>query len=270
MKEVIGINEANTNQIIYIYTTEKFTVGDMLIIDSGKGEFIYKCVRANEPYNKYAHNIKPAISIRKATSQELANYIDLQTDKQQFTKVFKQMLIECKANAMLIGIDFSLDGQHVKYTYFSTDKLQFPKMVKYLLMHNPKRYKIEFYQVGEREYYAINGGLGVCGYELCCHSRGHSTPTITTNSLKSMGIDISMKRSLTGSCGKYQCCLLFDAADKTKYINLLPDLNEQITYMDREVTVTDIDLVNKVVTAVDTQEIKIDFDHFIKDINDSN
>ncbi|WOO86693.1 regulatory iron-sulfur-containing complex subunit RicT [Mollicutes bacterium LVI A0039] len=270
MKEVVGIKEQNTNQISYIYTDEKFEVGDMLIVDNGKGQYIFECVRSNEPYNKYAHKITASVKVSKATSEQLLEYLTRQEEKLEYKAIFNQMIKEFNVNAMLIDIDFSLDGDHLKYTYFSIDKLQFPKMIKYLLMHNPSRYKVEFYQVGEREYYAINGGIGVCGYELCCHSRSHNTPTITTNSLKSMGIDISMKKSLTGTCGKYQCCLLFEPSKTEELKNNLPDLDSEFIYLEQLVTVTRIDLEKQIVTVIGNEIIEIKFDYFVKGINVSN
>ncbi len=262
MSVVIGIKEQNTNQISYVFTQEHFEIGDMVIIENGKGEYIYECVRSNEPYSEYAHKLIECKSIRHPKSSELLTYIENQKINDQFIVVFNQMLKEFDINAILVAVDVALDGEHLKYTYFSTDKLHFPKMIKYLLMNNPKRMKIEFYQVGEREYYAINGGIGVCGYELCCHSRSYHTPTITTNSLKSLGININLKKSLTGSCGKYKCCLLFDAADKQKLTECLPDIDHQIEYQGEKVVVTQIDFESQIVTALGAEVIEINFAHF--------
>lgn len=263
MSEVVGIKEQNTNLISYIMTDSKFAVGDMLIVDNGKGEYIYECVRDNEPYAPNAHKLIDVKHLRNATSSELLQYIELQ-QTEPYKQVFKDMCKELNVNATLIAVDSSLDGQHLKYTYFSLDKLHFPKLIKYLLMNNPKRKKIEFYQVGEREYYAINGGIGVCGYELCCHSRSHHTPTITTNSLTNLGINVSLRKTLTGTCGKYKCCLLFDPQTKQDLIESLPDIDQEIIYESQTVVVTQIDLEHERVIALGSELIIIEFDYFTK------
>lgn len=270
MREVIGIKEASTNLISYVFTSERFSIGDMLIIGNGKGEYIYECARESEPYNPLSHKIFEAQTVRSASSDELLTYIDHQSQTAAFKQVFKVMTKELNVNASIVSIEVALDGEHIRYTYFSIDKLHFPKMIKYLLVNNPKRMKIEFYQVGEREYYAINGGLGVCGYELCCHSRGHHTPTITTNSLKAMGINIALKKALTGSCGKYKCCLLFEPTEAKKLEQNLPDLDSQFEYKAELVTVTQIDLESRIVTVLGKEVIEIEFDYFVKGTNVSN
>ncbi len=270
MNEVVGIKEQSTNQISYVFSTESFEIGDMLIIDNGKGQYIFECVRELEPYNQYAHKLVEASSIRRATSDELLTYISNQNAKEPFKEVFNNMLKEMKINAILVDLEFSLDNQNLKYTYFSTDKLHFPSMIKHLLMNNPRRVKIEFYQVGEREYYAINGGIGVCGYELCCHTRSHNTPTITTNSLKAMGINIALKKTLTGTCGKYKCCVLFNPDEKQQLIDLLPDIDSQFIYKEQQVVVTAIDIEARTITALGEEIIIIDFDYFLKGTNVSN
>lgn len=263
MNEVVGIKEANTNQISYIKTDQKFTIGDMLIVENGKGEYIYECVRDNEIFSPTAHKLVESKSVRVATAQELEKYICNQ-NTEAYKLVFKAMCKELAVNADLIEIDVSLDGNHMKYTYFSLEKLHFPKLIKYLLMNNPERKKIEFYQVGEREYYAINGGIGVCGYELCCHSRSYHTPTITTNSLTALGINVALKKSLTGSCGKYKCCLLFDPQQKQQLIENLPDIDQEIDYLGQTVVVTQIDIEAGQVMVMGEQLMIIGFDYFIE------
>lgn len=270
MSEVIGIKETNTNQISYIKTNQDFELESMVVVDSGKGEFIYQVVREKEQFNPLAHKIFDANSIRTATSDELLVYLKNQELKAQYNVVFKQMTKELGVNAMLINTDISLEGDHIKYTYFSLEKLRFPVLIKYLLNHNPKRLKIEFYQVGEREYYAINGGLGVCGYELCCHERSYNTPTITTSSLKKLGININLKKSLTGSCGKYKCCTLFNIGDKEALKENLPDIDTQITYNGQRVTVTGISFKQNKVTVLGAEIIELDFNYFTGGYNDSN
>lgn len=270
MSEVIGIKETNTNQISYIKTDLNPDINDMVVVDSGKGEFIYQVVREKEPFNPRVHKVFDANNIRLATSDELLVYLKNQEVKEQYNIVFKQMTKELNVSAMLINTDISLEGDHIKYTYFSLDKLRFPVLIKYLLNHNPKRLKIEFYQVGEREYYAINGGLGVCGYELCCHHRSYNTPTITTNSLKKLGVNINLKKSLTGSCGKYKCCTLFNLEDKETLKRSLPDIDTQITYKGELVTVTAISFKQNKVTVLGAEIIELDFKYFTEGKNDSN
>lgn len=270
MKEVVGIKLKSTNQIGYIETTRSFSLGEMLVVDGGKGQFIFECVREKEKYNKYAHKLIPIKSVRIATHKDLEVYLKMQEKKEQFKKVFLQMVKQYQINLELIDIEFSLRGDHVRYTYFSIEKLEFPKLVKYLLTNNPKRAKIEFYQVGEREYYAIDGGLGVCGYELCCHTRGHNTPTITTTSLEAMGIDVNLKKSLTGTCGKYKCCLLFESSEREALKLSLPDLDDEFIYNKQKVVVTEIDINRRIVTVVGDQHIELEFDYFMKGYNVNN
>ncbi len=270
MSEVIGVKECNTNQITYIKTTIHYKLGDMIVVDNGKGQYIYECVRERQRYNEYSHKLMETKHTFVASSKHLQKYIENQVDCDIFKSVFKDMCIHHNINALLINVDFSLDGEHVKYTYFSTEKLNFPKLIKYLLIHNPRRVKIEFYQVGEREYYAINGGVGVCGYELCCHSRSHNTPTITSSLLENIGINLNLKRALTGTCGKYKCCLLFNGEDEKALIKNLPDLESECTYQNKDYIVSAINLNTNEVYLKGEDEIKLSFDYFLKGTDVSN
>ncbi len=270
MNEVVGVKDCNTNQILYIKTLENYNPNDMLVIDSGNGEYIYKCVKNKQTYDKLKHSLLKCKKVRKASSDELNTYLQNQTEKEQYKQIFKQMCNVYNVNTLLVNIDFSLDHEHIKYTYFSIEKLQFANLIQYLLENNPKRYKIQFYQVGEREYYAINGGVGVCGYELCCHSRSYSTPIILSSTLVDLGINLNFKKNLLGTCSKYKCCLLFDTNDLKDLKQNLPDINELLAYNGEQVIVTNIDLNKKIVFAQGQKEYEISFDYFLKGNNVNN
>lgn len=270
MREVIGVKDNLTNQISYIFVNHQYHVGDFIIFDGGKGKFIFECVRSNEPFNKYVHAIIEGNVVKIATSEDLRTYSDNQLDCDEFEVTFNTMLRELNINAQLIGTTISLENNHIKYTYFSTSALKFPILIKYLLKNNHRRVKIEFYQVGEREYYAINGGIGVCGYELCCHSRSHNTPTITTNTLKTLGINTNVKANLGGTCSKYKCCLLFEHSKLEDYKLNLPDLDT--TFIDKEIeyVVVDIKFDEQKIIALGKEIVEFDFDFFVKGNYDSN
>ncbi len=269
MREVIGVKNPLINQIKYVEVKQAFSREDYVFIDQGKGRYLYKCETDVVCYNKYQHDLIDA-KIEHATSSEIETYIANQQIQDQYIKIFNDMLKTFEIGASLIGIEICLEARNIRYTYFSTNSLQFGEMIKYLLKNNPDRLKIEFFQVGEREYYAINGGLGVCGYELCCHSRSYSTPTITTNLLRNIGYNINLKVNLAGTCGKYKCCLLFEEDNIENYQKLLPDIDSDINYMNEKYIVTEIDFNNKQIIAVGDRHIKIDFDYFVKGTDDSN
>ncbi len=268
MKEVIGIKQHLTNQISYIQTSRQFEIGDFVVVDNNKGEYIYECVRFNEPFNKYAHNIMQTKSIRIATSDEIEKYSKNQAIAQKLSEIFLEMARKLEVNVLLVGIEISLCARHARYTYYSAESLQFAQMIKYLLANNPKRFKIEFYQVGEREYYAIGGGIGVCGYEMCCHSRSHKPPVITTNLLKELNINLSQKMMLSGVCGKYKCCLLFDSAQTEDYKNNIPDVHQEFEYEGEVLRVKDIDFTRAIVIAKGHDTVHIKFDYFLRSKND--
>lgn len=262
MSAVIGVKNEITNQISYINTPLQIDIGDFVIVDEGKGGYIYECVSSKQPYNQYRHKLITQCVIKKANSQELAQYIQNQLHVNDFVEVFKNMFNEFDINGSLLGIEISLDNRNIRYTYFSIFTLKFPQMIKYLLTNNPRRFNIEFYQVGEREYFSKNGGVGVCGYELCCHKRSYSTPTISTSLLKEIGIDVNLKINRSGTCSKYKCCLLFDAEELIDLQAKLPDLNHPIEYLGKIYTVSAIVIREQKVILVGDKQIEISFDYF--------
>lgn len=262
MNAVIGVKNTITNQIYYIRTPYHLKLRDFVIVDEGKGQYIYECVSEPQPYNHFRHKLVKNAVLKKANATEILQYLTRQENTEELALIFNQMLKQFKINGSLLGIEISLDNRNIRYTYFSTSSLQFQQMIKYLLTNNPRRFNIEFFQVGEREYFAKNGGIGVCGYELCCHTRSYSTPTISTALLQEIGIDVNLKINRSGTCSKYKCCLLFDAEELIDLKKKLPDINKQFIYFGKTYIVSDIKIREQKVILQGDKQIEINFEYF--------
>lgn len=242
MNKVIGVEHPYIYQTYFVKTNQPYKSGEYVVIDLGKGEYLYKVTHASQPENPQAQDIKDIKSIRKPSKFDLDAAVKNQEKIAFFDNHFKSVAKELAMPFDYLGTMISLDGTNVKFIYFASERIDFREFIQKLLKKLKTRIKVEMFQVGDRAFFANYGGLGSCGYELCCKSQKYSTPAITTNSIKHLGFKKELKINFSGLCGKYKCCLLYEVEMLKEYIELLPDLQTELIINDARFRVTEIDL----------------------------
>jgi cell fate regulator YaaT (PSP1 superfamily) len=69
--------------------------------------------------------------------------------------------------------------------------------------------RIEIRQIGARDEARAQGGVGVCGRELCCSSWLTEFQPVTVKMAKEQGLSLNPSK-LAGQCGRLKCCLKYE------------------------------------------------------------
>lgn len=69
--------------------------------------------------------------------------------------------------------------------------------------------RVELRQIGARDEARIQGGVGVCGRELCCSSWLTEFQPVTVKMAKEQGLSLNPSK-LAGQCGRLKCCLKYE------------------------------------------------------------
>ncbi len=266
MNEVIGIKIPYLKQIQYLYTDTDYEVGTKVIINSGGGEFQCEISSTKEP-KTMMHNIyKASKIIRVATEADELKYLQTLNENRKLAAIFKKGVRTLNLPVSFIGIWQSIDNKYIKIMYYSTKKINFREIIGFMLKFYNRKVRIEMVQVGNREYNALIGGYGVCGYELCCHNRHYTVPPITSETLRYIGYRIDIKEQLIGSCNKYKCCLLYEAEEYKSLLKHLPNYGAKIKYKNKIYSVVDINIFSKIITvAFKNERIDLPFSYFEKE-----
>jgi cell fate regulator YaaT (PSP1 superfamily) len=76
---------------------------------------------------------------------------------------------------------------------------------------------------------------------------------------------------MSGNCGKYKCCLLYEAEEYMDFMENLPDYYQKISYNNQIYTVMDINIFNMIITITNKKEkLEVHYDEFIKVYNGNN
>jgi cell fate regulator YaaT (PSP1 superfamily) len=105
-------------------------------------------------------------------------------------------------------------------SFTAEQRVDFRAMVKDLA--SQFRSRIEMKQIGVRDEAGLLGGVGTCGYQLCCSLFLTKFHPITTKMVKAQNLPVNNSQ-LLGACGRLKCCLAYEyegPAQKQKLVQL--------------------------------------------------
>ncbi len=115
---------------------------------------------------------------------------------------------ENKINDLKI-VDAKLDLKvgHINFIYIAEKRYNLARLAIKLahLLH----LKVEFTQIGARDYARNIGGVGVCGREICCRTFLKEIPAITLDMARQQYL-FAVPEKLSGICGRLMCCLRYE------------------------------------------------------------
>ena len=107
----------------------------------------------------------------------------------------------------LLKAEYSIDRLKLTFYYTSDGRIDFRQLVKDLARVFKTR--IEMRQVGVRDSTKIQGGIAICGRELCCSSFLRKFDKISITMAKDQNLILNPSK-ITGLCGRLMCCLLYE------------------------------------------------------------
>jgi hypothetical protein len=107
----------------------------------------------------------------------------------------------------IVQEDFDIARGVVTFTFTADRKLKMDKTAAQLskILH----VRVEFKQIGARDLAKRIGGVGICGFEVCCKRFLKLLPSVTLEMAKEQFIFASPDR-ISGICGRLRCCLRYE------------------------------------------------------------
>jgi cell fate regulator YaaT (PSP1 superfamily) len=187
---------------------------------------------------------------RVATEQDIRQYeknlndIPLAIERCDFH--IKKNKLEMK----LLSCEFTLDRSKLIIYFNAEGRVDFRELVKDLA--NEFRLRIELRQVGSRDGAKFLGGIGPCGYLLCCNTFLGDFDTVSIKMAKNQNLSLNPV-NISGLCGKLLCCIKYENDVYTENRKQLPKINSVVITKDGKAKVIGINIINKTV-RVETQE----------------
>ncbi len=256
----VGVLDPLFGNTYYIETNLKHVHNEYVVFSDPDGyEFLAKVRIPHHDESKYINApLEDHKIIRSATPKDLeCNILNLEKQN-DVLEAFNKSNDEAGLNLDLYGYEYSLDHKKIKIYFYSVEKVDFRDLIKSFLKNHKGRVKLQFVQVQGREYASLDGGIGICGLDLCCHNLSYKKPYYPKGYFHFRGYNLFVNLNNEGSCGSNQCCSLFEVEEYLNTVALIPDYNTKVMVKGVEYVCRDLDVLRKKITLLNRKQEKLE------------
>lgn len=226
MVEVVGVRFKKGTRMYYFNPQNIFYQKDTNIIAETKNGFEVGVVAsANQAVNEDDIVLPLKNIVRKLTKDDERKIKQNEELARKAKAVFAKCVAREKLNLKLVAVHYNFDATHVVFSYTADERIDFRNLVKKLAKNLHVR--IEMQQINMREKARLIGGIGPCGYDLCCSTFLQDLHGATIKMVKNQRLTLVPER-ISGLCGKLLCCLRYENDIYTELAEMLPDVNQII------------------------------------------
>lgn len=251
MSNIIGVKSRSRGRLIHCDAGElSLQVNDHVVVDTGQGLEVAKVVSLRvtpQPDEELAK------VVRKAETKDL---------DEARRNLEREVLSRCREMVNQLGLKMKplsarYDSEADRLTVFfsAEERVDFRDLVR-KLSHSLER-KVELRQVGARDEAKLLGGLGRCGYPLCCQNFLTSFTSVSIKMAKEQSLALNPMK-ISGVCGRLLCCLSYESKDYAAIKKKMPQPKQEISTSWGRAKVISVDLLKETVTIelLDSEAIK--------------
>lgn len=248
MVEIVGIQFDNNIRVYYFNPQGKrYHKGERVIVNSNNG---LELVTVSVPNKKVKKEdvVLPLKNIeRKAIKEDFQKVEKQEKYIERAIQVFNRLVKEEKLELKLVSARYSFDGSQITFRYTADNRVDFRELVKKLARELNRR--IEMRQINMREKASMIGGVGPCGYDLCCRTFLNDIHGSTIKMVKNQKLSLIPER-ISGVCDKLLCCLRYEDDMYTELSEHLPDVKQKVVTPDGEGQVVYVNVLSQKVDVV--------------------
>jgi len=193
--------------------------------------------------------LKPVLRI--ATEQDLSKHKRNQKDIPEALKKCKIHINNNKLDMKLLGCEYTLDRTKLIIYFNAEGRVDFRELVKDLA--NEFKVRIELRQVGTRDGAKFLGGIGPCGYLLCCNTFLGDFDTVSIKMAKNQNLSF-IPVNISGLCGKLLCCIRYEDETYKEHRMELPKMGTFVKTEFGRAKVIGINIIDKSVRVLTNKD----------------
>lgn len=222
-------------------------VGDKVITDTAQGRELGIVASAKRPVTPQEQHISFRHVIRIATPEDLATYEENLREEQEAFRVCRDMIDQHQLEMNLVAAEYTIEDRKLLFYFTADGRVDFRDLVRDLASYF--RLRIELRQIGVRDDAKKNGGMGICGRELCCSSWMNAFVPVSIRMAKDQNISMNPTK-VSGMCGRLLCCLNYEHEAYRTNRKLLPKQGAMINTPDGMAKVVGMDIPGLKVTLL--------------------
>jgi len=144
-----------------------------------------------------------------------------------------EALDRCKEKASNLGLKmkpisahYNPDGSRVTIFFKAQERIDFRKLVREL--SRGLKTRVELRQVGPRDEGRLVGGIGKCGYPLCCQTFLKEFAPASIKMAKQQDLVLNPMK-ISGICGRLLCCLSYENEQYATAREKMPQVGQEVS-----------------------------------------
>ncbi len=246
-KNVVGIRFQRAGKVYYFDPSGiDFDLHDKVVVETERGLKIGRVVIAPTQVlaGEVTEPLKPVL--RKATAEDMERMEEArQREKMALTKC-TELARKLNLPMKLLSVESSLDGGYVTIFFSAEGRVDFRQLVRELA--STLRTRVELRQVGPRDETKIVGGVGRCGYPLCCATFLTEFNPLSIKTAKEQGLSLEPAK-ISGICGRLLCCLGYEAEHYRMMKGKLPSIGQHVITPMGDGVVVGLNVLKETVTV---------------------
>jgi len=189
-----------------------FKMGDFVIVEKnglltlGKVTRPYVKMDATS-YDKLKERFGILRILRIANENDLKYFENLAKKENNAFKICKEKIKQHNLPMHLIETIWEENEKEFVFYFTADSRVDFRALVKDLV--STFNTKIKLWQVGARDAMKFFGGIGPCGYPICCTNFLRDIESIELTYAKMQNLPMNVSK-ITGACGRLVCCLRYE------------------------------------------------------------
>ncbi len=186
--------------------------------------------------------LKPVL--RKASLEDLQKQEKGHQKEQEALSRCEELATKFNLPIKLLGAESNLDLNHLTIFFSAEGRVDFRQLVREL--STSLKTRVELHQVGPRDKAKFMGGIGRCGYPLCCATFLTEFNPLSIKIAKEQSLSLEPTK-ISGICGRLLCCLGYETELYRLMREKLPPIGQQVVTPLGEGSVTGVNPLKETV-----------------------
>ncbi|MBN2462766.1 MAG: stage 0 sporulation family protein [Dehalococcoidia bacterium] len=247
MSETVGVRFHQASKVYYFDAADiPLEINDDVVVETSRGYELGKVVIAPKQviHSEITEPLKPVI--RKAQADDIAKAQRQQERATNAIAKCREIIERLNLPMKPISAQYNLDGSHLTLFFSAEKRVDFRELVRELSRNLKTR--VELRQVGARDEAKLCGGLGKCGFPLCCTTFLSEFAPVSIKMAKEQYMALNPMKT-SGICGRLLCCLGYEYEQYRAMKEKMPSLRQEVATALGKAKVVGINPIKETVTV---------------------
>lgn len=247
-KQVVGVRFKRAGRVYYFDPVGiEFHQSDHVVVETEHGPKIGRVAIA--PTQVIASELKGRLKpvVRKADPEDLQQLEEEAWREQDALSRCQELAAKYNLPIKLLDAESNLDGSHLTIFFSAEGRVDFRQLVRELA--SSLKTRVELHQVGPRDKTKLMGGIGKCGYPLCCATFLTEFSPLSIRIAKEQNLSLEPSK-ISGICGRLLCCLGYERELYRTLKEKLPSPGQPVITPSGEGIVTGVHPLKETVTVL--------------------